>query len=162
MMRRADLDARTGSAPRRFALLASTAIALALGLAGACTELKGSIGSDCIKDQDCQSGICSQQMCVAPPPYLDAQVSTPDAGADATLDGGQTPVDGSGEGASAADVEEIDASAAEDVSNDSTPDAPADADDAHSDAPSDVSPDAPADATTDAPADGPQDAGEAG
>ncbi len=145
------------SVARVLALLAS--VALAIGLAGACTQLPGGLGASCIKDQDCQSGVCTQLVCAAVPPYLDAQASLPEAGADATVDG-STPVtgdDGSAEDVTDAPVANeaalpdaaspIDSSTEDGPVETSTQDAP---DDAHPDA----SVDAPADAPTDAPADG--------
>jgi hypothetical protein len=70
-------------------------IAVAFGLAGACAQLKGSLGDDCLKNEDCQSGICSEQHCAAQPTLLDGQV-TPSGGPDAAgTDGGQP--DGAGQ-----------------------------------------------------------------
>jgi hypothetical protein len=146
---------------RAIALLASTAVAV--DFAGACMELQGSLGSDCIKNQDCQSAICSEGTCVAAPPYLDGQVGMSEAGTDATVEGGPMPrSDGSGEAAedalaAAGDVQQADALGSE-VETSTPPDAPAEAQSAHPEA----SLDATDDETTDAPPDGHQDAGEAG
>jgi hypothetical protein len=55
-----------------------------LGLANACNELRGSLGDDCLKSHDCQSGICSELHCAPQPPLLDAAYVPPgDANADA-------------------------------------------------------------------------------
>lgn len=45
----------------------------AVGLAGACAETRRSVGEDCLKSQDCLSGICSQLVCIASPPTTDVQ-----------------------------------------------------------------------------------------
>lgn len=131
------------------------AVGVVAGAVGACVELRGSLGSDCLKNQDCQSGVCSQLRCVAAPPLLDAEPG-PDAGADAPLDGPVvTPPDDSGTPGLDA-TEPPDAKPEMDViTPDSGPspiDAPADAIEDSS------SPDAP----NDAPADARQDAGESG
>jgi hypothetical protein len=131
-------------------------IALALGLAQACTQLRGSLGDDCLKNQDCLSNVCAQLHCVATPPLLDAAPSATTAsegGADATsaATDGATPADG--EADDAADVVQ--------------PDVTEGVEDAPVDSPVTV-PDASApDAPSDAPSDGPLDAahldgGEAG
>jgi uncharacterized membrane protein YgcG len=52
----------------------------ALSLAYACAETKRSLGDECLKDQDCLSGICSQLVCAAAPPLIDAMVENPEAG----------------------------------------------------------------------------------
>lgn len=44
---------------------------------GACTETRRTIGEDCLKADDCLSGVCSSQRCTAAPPLLDATMSTP-------------------------------------------------------------------------------------
>jgi hypothetical protein len=61
------------------------AIALASVLLVACTETRRPLGEDCLKDQDCLSGICSGLKCVAAPPTLEAGPE-PDAAADAPSD----------------------------------------------------------------------------
>ncbi|HEY5146698.1 MAG TPA: hypothetical protein VII82_08015, partial [Polyangiaceae bacterium] len=57
--------------------------AAVLALAAACSEQRGSIGDDCLKNQDCLSGVCSELHCVVPPPLLDAAYTPVDAAADA-------------------------------------------------------------------------------
>ena len=71
-------------------------LACLAGIAGvatavvACIELKGSDGSDCLRNEDCQSGVCSQLLCVAVPPVLELDAG-PDAGADGATDGAPAP-----------------------------------------------------------------------
>jgi hypothetical protein len=50
-------------------------------IAAACSESRFPLGSDCLKDEDCLSGICSQQRCTAAPPYLDAEPVATDSAA---------------------------------------------------------------------------------
>jgi hypothetical protein len=50
-------------------------------------ETRLSLGEECLKDDQCLSGICSQLHCAAPPSTIDAQVMLADAGVDATSDG---------------------------------------------------------------------------
>lgn len=64
---------------------------------GGCAETKRSLGDDCLKNEDCLSGICSQLRCGAAPPLLDG-APTGEAQADATADAaaetsGDAPVD---------------------------------------------------------------------
>jgi hypothetical protein len=65
--------------------LAVLAAALAVvGLAQGCAESRRSLGDECLKSQDCLSGICSQFACAASPPTLDteenADAASPEAG----------------------------------------------------------------------------------
>jgi hypothetical protein len=54
---------------------------IALGAIGACQLTSRALGEDCLKDQDCLSGICSQLRCAAAPPLLDGSPQeTPDTG----------------------------------------------------------------------------------
>ena len=58
------------------------------GIAGvviACVQLKGSLGADCLKNEDCQSGVCTQLKCAEPGPVLELD-SGLDAAVDATTD----------------------------------------------------------------------------
>lgn len=69
-------------------VLALLAFAVAMGIAGGCAETRRTIGEDCLKSEDCLSGICSQLVCVAAPPTTDqkpgnADASTADAPAEA-------------------------------------------------------------------------------
>jgi hypothetical protein len=124
-------------------------VATVLALGSACTELRGSIGDDCLKNQDCLSGVCSELHCAPQPPLLDAAYApTIDAGVDATLEGGAK--DGS-----------VDAPPA-----DATPPPPEDAPAEVGEAAPDVGTAGPGDASedvvdgghSDAPTDGPTDA----
>jgi hypothetical protein len=48
-------------------------------LAGGCSPSQRALGEDCLKDQDCLSGICLQLQCAAEAPLLDGAVSAPSA-----------------------------------------------------------------------------------
>jgi hypothetical protein len=48
-------------------------------LAASCTDDRGSIGDDCLKDEDCASGVCAELVCAAGPTYLDAAPAVADA-----------------------------------------------------------------------------------
>jgi hypothetical protein len=163
MVQRRDVGAR--SVAKVLALLALGA--LTIGASGGCTDLPGGLGASCLKNQDCQSGVCSELVCAAAPPLLDAQFMPGDGSADATLDttspsadGGQT--DASSEGSTGPDSEPPDGP---EVVDSSVPvDAPVDSStqDAPEVAHPDAAIDAPADVTTDALGDGRADGGEAG
>jgi hypothetical protein len=75
-------------------------VVVASVLLAACTETRRPHGEDCIKDQDCLSGICSGLKCVAAPPTLEAGPPLPDAAPDAPLD---APADGPGPADAGAD-----------------------------------------------------------
>lgn len=136
------------------------------GLLGACTELPGSLGASCLKNQDCQSGVCAALVCAPVPPYLDAQIAPLDASADATLDGTLPPPTTDGSTDAPAEASVGDETALPDVEAPIDSGSPVDTgvDSATQDAPEDTThPDAgapPADATTDT--DAHLDAGEAG
>src|SRR5882672_703398 len=68
------------STARALALFGLLAVATSIG--GACADWRRSPGEDCLKDQDCLSGVCLQLRCAATPPYLDARVSEREAAAD--------------------------------------------------------------------------------
>lgn len=77
-----------------------------LGVAGACTEQLRTNGQACLKNGDCYSGVCASSVCVAAPPFLDAEVNgdgSLEAGAgEAASDGamdGTTPMDAGKESA---------------------------------------------------------------
>ncbi|MEI7894894.1 MAG: hypothetical protein WCI05_17485 [Myxococcales bacterium] len=61
-------------------------VVMVLTLAAACAELRRSLGEECLKDDDCLSGICSQLQCVAAPPMLDGSLPFREAGLDAGTD----------------------------------------------------------------------------
>jgi hypothetical protein len=53
-------------------------------VAASCTANRGSIGDDCLKDEDCTSGVCAELTCAASPTYLDGEANlAPDAEASA-------------------------------------------------------------------------------
>jgi hypothetical protein len=61
-----------------------------MALAGACVQVQRALGEDCLKDQDCLSGICSQLQCAASPPLLNGVPQGPpaEAGYDAAVEVG--------------------------------------------------------------------------
>jgi hypothetical protein len=63
--------------------IAIVVLPVAIAVASSCVVSQRALGEDCLKDQDCLSGICSQLQCAAAPPLLDAAAptSTPDTGA---------------------------------------------------------------------------------
>ncbi len=64
-------------------IVAAAGHAIVGGLSG-CTESRRSLGEECIKSEDCLSGICEAMHCAAQPPLLDAApLAMPDAGLDA-------------------------------------------------------------------------------
>jgi hypothetical protein len=133
------------------------ALGMVAGVVAGCLELEGSLGSDCLKNQDCQSGVCSQLHCVAVPPLLSLDAEPgPDAG-DATVDGPPTAAMPDASGPPTTDAR---------MPPDAAPmaDAPAPPVDASADVIEEgpAQEDAPADAPADASDDGRLDAGEAG
>lgn len=77
-----------------------------VGMIGACTETRRTIGEDCLKADDCLSGVCSSQKCTAAPPLLDATMIPPVP--DAQVEDGMSdaPADGPAMRDAAADVAE--------------------------------------------------------
>jgi hypothetical protein len=54
------------------------AVVLTLGvIAVACDDHKSTLGEDCIKGEDCQSGICTALKCTAAAPILDRDATPP-------------------------------------------------------------------------------------
>jgi hypothetical protein len=49
----------------------------------ACAETRRSLGEACLKNEDCLSGICSDQQCASAPPLLDAEAPAIDAAPEA-------------------------------------------------------------------------------
>jgi hypothetical protein len=84
-------------ARRAFAAAASIACGIAaLVITLSCSETRRGPGEDCLKDDDCLSGICSQQHCAAAPPLLDGEPPVPaeggpDSAGDAALDAPVAP-----------------------------------------------------------------------
>ena len=58
------------------ARIGALAFALLAPAAG-CADMRRSLGEDCLKNQDCQSDVCSSLKCAAPPPLLDASAAIP-------------------------------------------------------------------------------------
>jgi hypothetical protein len=86
-----------------------TALLVVLAIGGAvvaCADTTKVLGEECIKSQDCQSGLCESQVCVAAPPFLmiptagdsgvdaSAEASAPDT---STLDSAATDGDDGGD-----------------------------------------------------------------
>jgi hypothetical protein len=92
-------------------------------LAASCAETRRSQGEACLKSEDCLSGICSQLVCVAAPPTIDAAVEN-----DAAATGPETgPAAETGPGDAAVDVVEAGPETGPEASGpDSSPDAPGD------------------------------------
>jgi hypothetical protein len=64
------------SSPRRFpALVVFLSLFEGVFLPGACVETRRSLGEDCLKDDDCLSGVCAQLHCAALPPTHDASLA---------------------------------------------------------------------------------------
>jgi hypothetical protein len=60
--------------PSAFAAPVLVGVGLAaLGFAAACAETKGALGDQCLKGQDCLSGICLQLVCSSSSPTTDAE-----------------------------------------------------------------------------------------
>jgi hypothetical protein len=81
---------------------ASVAVVLsAMGASAGCQLTSRALGEDCLKDQDCLSGICSQLKCAAAPPLLNGiPQGTPDTGAPAQDSAAPAPETGAPEAAS--------------------------------------------------------------
>jgi hypothetical protein len=132
---------------------------LVAGVVAACVELQGSLGSDCLNNRDCQSGVCSQLHCAETPPLFEFEAG-PDAGPDAA-DGASMPaIDGQAT---------TDAPATNDApvigadGNMIVPDGGSNSVDAAADAIEETpGPDAPQEAPSDAAADARLDGGDAG
>jgi hypothetical protein len=79
------------SVPRMSSGLRAVAVLLlpvAITTANGCVQTQRALGEDCLKDQDCLSGICSQLRCAAAPPLLDGAIpsTSGDGGTEATTD----------------------------------------------------------------------------
>ncbi len=79
--------------PRR--IVAFLSLATLLGLAAACSSGTGSLGSDCLRNDDCAVGVCFALKCRLPPTDPNARnagganayvPATPDAGAPSAED----------------------------------------------------------------------------
>ncbi len=79
-----------------------TAALFALGVwsgLAACANTDKVVGEECIKSDDCLSGLCESQVCVAAPPFLSVPSANP---ADAALD--TSPPDSAADSAPADDA----------------------------------------------------------
>jgi hypothetical protein len=75
-------DAMTKAAASRARVSAGAlvfVVATLAGVSGSCADSRVSLGESCLKDEDCLSGICAEQRCVAAPPLLDGAASETDA-----------------------------------------------------------------------------------
>ena len=78
---------------RRMGGGARVAAVLIAFLASACMETRRSLGEDCLKNDDCLSGVCAQFLCASAPPTID----TPPV-ADAEPDEGAVAPEGAPDG----------------------------------------------------------------
>jgi hypothetical protein len=76
-----------GAHPRALAAALLWPLLVALVCESACLETRLSVGEECLNNDECLSGICSQLHCAVPPPTVDARIILPDADGDATTDG---------------------------------------------------------------------------
>jgi hypothetical protein len=79
------------AAVRSSASLRSIAVvgSITAAIVGACSESRFPLGADCLRNEDCLSGICSQQRCTAAPPYLDSEAPATDSAALADAEDGE-------------------------------------------------------------------------
>jgi hypothetical protein len=54
----------------RRALFSALALALAFTTLAACGETRRPIGDECLRSDDCLSGVCSSRTCVSAPPLV--------------------------------------------------------------------------------------------
>ena len=52
-------------------------LAVVLGLLAACGETRRPIGEECLRGEDCLSGVCSSRTCVAAPPLVNGTGGPP-------------------------------------------------------------------------------------
>jgi hypothetical protein len=157
---------RRRSTARAVSIFSAVLLALAACFS-ACAETRFGLGDDCLKDQDCLSGICSGGKCVAAPPI--GTVSPPDAAPDTSVSegGGNDAAEGGNGDTGGADTSGPNDAADGPPAVDARPDSPprdsaadAPASDAGGDASgSDAPVDAPADAAEDGAADAADDSG---
>jgi hypothetical protein len=91
----------TSRRPRMRPLPVVVALLVPTALATACAESRRALGDDCLKDQDCLSGLCVQLHCGAAPEYTDAMIES-DAAAASDVAAGAA--DASADGAAAMDA----------------------------------------------------------
>ena len=93
---------------RRSAIAALVALVVTfLVTLGACNETRRSLGEECLKGDDCVSGLCSSQHCVEPAPVLEASVPV-DAANDVSI-ADSAPSTDANDAASSSDGEGLDA-----------------------------------------------------
>ncbi len=63
-----------GERPWTIALVVFFPLFWGASIGAGCVETRRSLGEDCLKDDDCLSGVCSQLRCAAIPPTIDASV----------------------------------------------------------------------------------------
>jgi hypothetical protein len=63
---------------------------IAAAIVAACSESRFPLGADCLRNEDCLSGICAQQRCAAAPPYLDSEGPATDSAALADAEDGES------------------------------------------------------------------------
>ena len=78
---------------KRGAIVGVGALLIALA-AVRCADVNRGLGEACIRDEDCLSGVCAGQECVAQPPTFDAAPSS-DASTDGAAGDGATDEHGS-------------------------------------------------------------------
>jgi hypothetical protein len=59
-------------------LAAFATVSLVLVVVAACGETRSPIGDECIRGEDCLSGVCSSRTCVAAPPLVNGSGPPPD------------------------------------------------------------------------------------
>jgi hypothetical protein len=75
------------------------AMTIALVAMAACGETRRPIGDECLRDDDCLSGVCSARSCVSAPPLrVGTTGPTPDEQPDIAEAGTAPPVDAATEG----------------------------------------------------------------
>jgi hypothetical protein len=81
---------------RAVSLAGFAVAALGVVVVGACAEYKRELGSECLKDEDCLTGICTSSRCASAPPYLPpgATYPVPEAGPAAADAAGDAPSEG--------------------------------------------------------------------
>jgi hypothetical protein len=85
-----------------------TVVVIFLVTLGACNETRRSLGEECLKGDDCVSGLCSSQHCAEPAPVLEASVPADAALNDVSITDGAPSVDAN-DAASSSDGDGLDA-----------------------------------------------------
>ena len=67
-----------GSVRRRRPVVLVFVLVLGALLSLACGETRSPIGDECIRGEDCLSGVCSSRTCVAAPPLVNGSGPPPD------------------------------------------------------------------------------------